>query len=231
MKKLLVFILILLPLLTNAQSKRSLLKLKDGTEIKGIIKAIDPTDAVTIAIGGIDTKIKMSTIASIEDLYDIPTIQEEPAPPIDKQVIIEKVVVEDPLKDFKGFLLAKGNNVYVYYANTDQDAEAKYDKAGAAVIGGMIKSDGFWNVVDNMQDAHFTINYVVDTRRSDKAVLSISSWRSGKARSLGFKDTSESVEDNSERARKYYKHIIRPLQKKIEKGHLSKSWIEDFTVK
>lgn len=59
MKKLLVFILILLPLLINAQSKRSLLKLKDGTEIKGIIKAID------------------------------------------KQVIIEKVVVEDPLKDFK----------------------------------------------------------------------------------------------------------------------------------
>lgn len=55
MKKLLVFILILLPLLTNAQNKRSLLKLKDGTEIKGIIKAIDPTDAVTIAIGGIDT--------------------------------------------------------------------------------------------------------------------------------------------------------------------------------
>ena len=59
MKKLLVFILILLPLLTNAQNKRSLLKLKDSTEIKGIIKAID------------------------------------------KQVIIEKVVVEDPLKDFK----------------------------------------------------------------------------------------------------------------------------------
>jgi hypothetical protein len=64
-----------------------------------------------------------------------------------------------------------------------------------------------------------------------KGILSISSWRSGKARSLGYKDTSESVEDNSERARKYYKHIIRPLQKKIEKGHLSKSWIEDFTVK
>lgn len=154
MKKLLVFILILLPLLTNAQNKRSLLKLKDGTEIKGIIKAIDPTDAVTIAIGGIDTKIKMSTIASIEDLDDITIIQEEPTPAIDKQVIIEKVVVEDPLKDFKGFLLAKGNNVYVYYANTDQDAEAKYDKAGAAVIEGMIKSDGFWNVVDNMQEAH-----------------------------------------------------------------------------
>ena len=87
MKKLLVFILILLPLLTNAQNKRSLLKLKDGTEIKGIIKAIDPTDAVTIAIGGIDTKIKMSTIASIEDLDDITIIQEEPNPAIDKQVI------------------------------------------------------------------------------------------------------------------------------------------------
>lgn len=27
------------------------------------------------------------------------------------------------------------------------------------------------------------------------------------------------------------KKLIRPLQKKIEKGHLSKSWIEDFTVK
>lgn len=231
MKKLLVFILILLPLLTNAQNKRSLLKLKDGTEIKGIIKAIDPTDAVTIAIGGIDTKIKMSTIASIEDLDDIPTIQKEPNPIKEKQVERQMVVVEDPLKDFKGFLLAKGNNVYVYYGHTDGKENVSYDKEGAKVLEDMLKSDGFWNVVNNMNEAHFTINYSVVTSYWDKAILTVSSWRTGKVQHLMGTGTSESIEDNRAAAIRLYDKAIKPLQKNIYMRKLPKKWIDDFTIK
>lgn len=67
--------MILLPLELMAQTKTSVVKLKSGTEIKGVIKAIDPIDAVTIEIAGIETTIKMDQIQRIEEETTAPTIE------------------------------------------------------------------------------------------------------------------------------------------------------------
>lgn len=49
----------------NAQDKQSVVTLKNGTELTGVIKAIDPADALTIVIGGVETKIKMAEIDKV----------------------------------------------------------------------------------------------------------------------------------------------------------------------
>lgn len=67
MKKLLILLITLLPLLANAQSGQSKITLKNGTEIKGVIKTIDPAEALTISIGGVEMTVKMSDVAKIEE--------------------------------------------------------------------------------------------------------------------------------------------------------------------
>ena len=62
--------MLLLPLLTNGQEKQAVVKLKSGTTLSGVIKSIDPLDAVTIVIAGVETKIKMSDIEKIEELTE-----------------------------------------------------------------------------------------------------------------------------------------------------------------
>lgn len=66
----------------------------------------------------------------------------------------------------------KGNNVYVYSENEKYETAAKND----LIMN--LKKDGFWNVVDDMIDAHFTISYTVDLQGRDKTYISIDSWRS-----------------------------------------------------
>lgn len=66
MKKLLVFLIALLPFVVSAQEKQSVVTLKNGAELKGAIKSIDPTDALTIVIAGVETTIKMADIAKVE---------------------------------------------------------------------------------------------------------------------------------------------------------------------
>lgn len=68
MKKLLTIILLtILPAIIMAQEKQSVVTLKNGTEIKGTIKSLVPTDSLTIVISGIETSIKMSDVAKIEE--------------------------------------------------------------------------------------------------------------------------------------------------------------------
>lgn len=50
-----------------AQDKISVVTLNNGTVLKGTIKAIDPTDALTIVIAGIETYVKMENVAKIEE--------------------------------------------------------------------------------------------------------------------------------------------------------------------
>ena len=226
MKKLLILLMLLLPLMANAQDKVSVVKLKNGTQLKGVIKSIDPTDAVVMDIAGVETSLKFDSVLSIEAL-DI----NSQTPDTNKQFYVEKIPVEDPLKDYKGFLLGKGNNVYIHHSNSDENPNAKYDKEGAIVLRALLKKDGFWNVVDNMFDAHFVISYGVVTTKSDKANLSISSWRINKVHILDSRGTNESVLKNNIVAQDFYHGPIKSLQKKIEKGKLSKKLIEDFTIK
>ena len=225
MKKLLLLLMLLLPLMANAQDKISVVKLKNGTQLKGVIKSIDPTDAVVLEIAGVETSLKFDSIQSIEELDNNNQTTET-----NKKVNIEKVPVEDPLKDYKGFLLGKGNNVYIHHSNSDENPNAKYDKEGAIVLRALLKRDGFWNVVDDMNEAHFVISYSVVTTKSDKAQLIISSWRKDIVHFLDSRGTDESVLKNNIVAQDFYNGPIKSLQKKIEKGKISKKLIEEFTI-
>ena len=224
MRKLLLLFTIFISLTINAQEKQSVVKMKNGTTLKGVIKSIDPTDAVVISIAGVETSLKFDSISSIEEVDSNTT-------PIPEEKV-EKVMVkvEDPLKEFKGFLLSKGNNVYVYYSNSDRNINSQYDKEAAKMIKSLLKADGFWNVVDDMNYAHFVLNYFVDTDNNDMAYLYLSSWRTGKIEKLGGKNTSESIDENISIAKKLYKSAILPLQNKIESNKLPKKMVEDFTL-
>ena len=57
--------------MANAQTKISVVTLKNGTQLSGVIKAIDPMDAMTIIIGEIETTIKMSDVAKVEDALTV----------------------------------------------------------------------------------------------------------------------------------------------------------------
>lgn len=229
--------------LAEAQKGISSVILKNGTVLKGIIKTIDPTDAVTIEISGVETKIKMDNIALIE------AADQKEHDPHSQEVKTERVVVmpEDPLVGFKGFLLEKGNNVYVYGDDND------YEKMGAEEIKKLLILDGFWNVVDKISDAHFTINYLIESPNSqtvkgwntsnfhqskikrdpESVFLTISSWRSDAAHPLKY-DKIENIfspRHNIQMAKKLYNKAIVPLQEDIEKGKLSSRIKKKFTIK
>lgn len=225
MRKLLLLFTLFISLTISAQEKQSIVKLKNGTALKGVIKSIDPTDAVVISIAGVETRLKFNSISSIEE------VESNTAPTPEEKVEKVMVKVEDPLKEFKGFLLAKGNNVYVYYSHSDGNDNVRYDRDAANVIKNNLKTDGFWNVVDNMNEAHFTINYCVNTDGRDKSILTISSWRTGKVQHLKGTTSNESVGSNIIIAQHFYEEAIKPLQKKISMNKLPKKWVEDFTIK
>lgn len=66
MKKILILLITLLPLKANAQDIQSVVTLKNGTELKGVIKSLEPTESLTMVISGIETTIKMENVARIE---------------------------------------------------------------------------------------------------------------------------------------------------------------------
>lgn len=67
MRKLLLLFTLFISLTISAQDKLSVVTLKNGTELTGVIKAIDPLDAMTIIIGGIETTINMSDVAKVDE--------------------------------------------------------------------------------------------------------------------------------------------------------------------
>jgi len=54
-------------MLAISQSSRSVVTLKNGTVIKGVIKSIDPAGDICITIAGVETKFKMEDVAKIDD--------------------------------------------------------------------------------------------------------------------------------------------------------------------
>jgi small nuclear ribonucleoprotein (snRNP)-like protein len=232
MKKLFVFLLLLIPFVCFAQNKRVKVSLRSGATVEGMVKEFDALDHITIIVGDFETTIPMSQVAYVSNLgEETPQGTESSSKPNLESKEYVKVIVEDPLKDFKGFLLEKGNNVYVNYSNSDEDKNSTYDKEGAMVIRALLKRDGFWNIVDKEINAHFTFHYRVNTHYSDKAQLYIYSFRTDKALFLAQSRTSESESKNNVVARHFYENEIKSLQKKIEKGKVSKKIREDFTIK
>ena len=206
----------LLSSVMEAQESLVVVNLKNGTVIKGTLIRIDPVKEVTLKLSGIETTIPMSEITSIDAVSDKPSK--------DTVVNVEEVAGYDPLANYKGFLLAKGNNVYVYCEGKD------YEKAGAEALRKLLKNDGFWNVVDRMQEAHFTINYLVSLRGRDQGYISVSSWRVQQSELIYGESTNETPSPNINIATKGYNKVITSLQKKIEKGEVPQIIKKKFTV-
>ena len=176
MKKLFILMIALLPFVANAQSSQVKVSLRNGTAIEGEVKEFDALDHITLIVGGVETTIPMSQVAYVTNLN-----RQEISANEGNVSRVERVETPDVIANYKGFLLAKGNNVYVHCSNSDSGygaTDAAYIKAAHMVLTKLLKQDGFWNVVDRLSDAHFTINYYVDTDGRDKTLFSISSWRS-----------------------------------------------------
>lgn len=62
------------------QQKRSVITLKNGTSVTGVITAINPLEAITVEIAGISTSIPMSEVSKIEDAPEASTAQTAPQP-------------------------------------------------------------------------------------------------------------------------------------------------------
>ena len=78
MKKLLTILLLtILPVFALAQEKQSVVTLKNGTELKGTIKSLVPTDSLTIVISGIETSIKMTDVAKIEEAKETISVPQQ----------------------------------------------------------------------------------------------------------------------------------------------------------
>lgn len=219
MRKLIFLLVCIFSLESFAQVKTVKVVLRNDVTIEGEMVEFDPLDHITIMVAGAETKIMMTDVAYIKNKDEEPNVSTDP------EVIREKVPVRDDLVNFKGFLMAKGNRVYVYSEDSD------YEKAAAAELKKLLEKDGFWTVVDHMQQAHFTISYFVYLTGRDKATISVSSWRTGAAKVLNHTTANEYVKDNIEIVRKLYKNEIIPLQKKIESNKLPKRMIDDFTIK
>ena len=81
--------------------------------------------------------------------------------------VIEQSAFPDiDLTDYHGFLLDKGNCVYVAYDNN-----VEYEIAAVDAMKQAIKADGLWTVVDKPSQAHFVLQYSVCLLGQDYARL------------------------------------------------------------
>lgn len=128
------------------------------------------------------------------------------------------------LSSYKGFLLEKGNYVYV------TSGEPDYEKAGAQELIKQITIDGFWTPVTQLDHAHFVIEYHVNLEGRDKAYITIHDPKNNLiCPKTWTKGSSESVNENREIARSIYLDALLPLQSMIEKGKIPQ-YVEIFYI-
>lgn len=77
------------------------------------------------------------------------------------------------IDNYEGFLLQKGNVVYVESGDTD------YEKAGANRLREHILEDGFWKLASRKEQAHFIFRYRVITKGADHLDSQYIDTRSG----------------------------------------------------
>ena len=124
-----------------------------------------------------------------------------------------------------GSLLAKGNNVFV------TSGDENYEQSGAQELKKQIHIDNFWNVVNDVNLAHFIIEYHVDTDGKDKAYIIMRSQDTiALTPELYRTGSSESFLENRAVARRIYVSHLMPLMKKIEANKIPKD-LKMFDVK
>lgn len=126
------------------------------------------------------------------------------------------------LSGFKGNLLEKGNSVFVC-------GDEIYELAGAAELVKQINVDSLWNTVPFPEQAHFIIEYHVNTVGSDKAYLVVRSRGSKISYISPNRSTSESFEDNRSAARSLY-DLLYSKVKRLCSGKGDKD-LENFIIK
>lgn len=88
----------LLPIIAIAQNKLTTVTLKNGMELRGTIKSIDLSEALTIVISGVETTIKMSDVAKIEE-------EKDKLPSVSQLSPSEKLIVTDTANYPESFVL------------------------------------------------------------------------------------------------------------------------------
>ena len=129
---------------------------------------------------------------------------------------------------YKGFVLEKGNCVYLDCVSDPKDEG--YDEAAYDVLKRQLNRDGFWTIVDNPEDAHFSIVCLVSREGKGKASIAISSLLTGKDDRLGAEKGPEDVNDYRKVVWELYNKYILPLQRKIDSNKIPKQTIRNFTV-
>lgn len=126
---------------------------------------------------------------------------------------------------YKGFLLAVGNNVYVRGGDHD------YEQAAVQELMKQIMLDGYWNVVYDIQQAHFVLDYIVDLEGRDKAHLRITTPKGDinyAPHKLIYR-SNESTTTNRNIARDFYLNYIDDIAKDYQKGKIAK-YLEIFNI-
>ena len=133
----------------------------------------------------------------------------------------DKSLPDVDIDNYEGFLLQKGNVVYVESGDTD------YEKAGANRLREHILEDGFWKLASRKEQAHFIFKYRVIIKGHDHLDPQFIDTRSGltpKEQKKVYPNllkniwigANESVDENPEFADKLFK-LIKHLQKYVEK--------------
>jgi hypothetical protein len=148
-------------------------------------------------------------------------VEPEPAP----ETVSAKVTSK--FANYHGFLLEEGNNVYLSCLSSPKNVA--YDDAAIDVLTRQILRDGFWHIVDNLEDAHFVLSCIVN-KNDDKVSVGISSDLTGGKEELGSMKGSEDVTEYRKLVWELYNKYIIPLEHKIEKGSIPKHTKKNFTV-
>ena len=153
----------------------------------------------------------------IKDLIDIDNDNKK------ETIRIEKAEIKNlDLSNYSGNLLARGNNVYI------TSYGMPYEEAAVGEFIKQITIDSLWTIVGYPEQAHFIMEYHVNTEGRDKACLVVKD-RTGERYIENVKSGSEAMYDNRLTAYKMYMDLFRLVQK-MEKGKKVKE-LQIFQIK
>ena len=169
-----------------------------------------------------------------------PKVKKEKAPkvkplkaesPVAETAIVstaETAIVSTAETGFKGFLLERGNNVYLECIS--DPTSVAYNEAALDVLKRQMRRDGFWNIVERPEDAHFSIVYLTTLQGKTNVAIAINSRLTGKNEVLGEMNGSEDVAEYRKIVWELYNKYITPLHKKIDKGKAPNKLKKNFTL-
>lgn len=118
------------------------------------------------------------------------------------------------ISNYKGNLLSLSNSVCIIPSNSSRNGEW----AGVNELKKQITIDKAWNIVSYPEEAHFIIEYVLETEGRDKAYIKIMSRDRSICHISRSSGAGESVSDNKETAKSLYKSVLVPIENLLEKG-------------